>query len=317
MPLDVLVIGFSVTADPRTFVEMAQGRPGVAERYRLGRVAIGGITVHGLRFLLPGILQRHRPDLVVLEIGTTGFRTRPEPDAKYAHSVAQVMDLLQGQGQRTAVFDLPRKETPDPDWQAALHEAEARARGFAYRSWPLDEGLLRDYVHASPEGHEVYADRLLTLVDEAFAGPGPHPGGTGDFPLMSLPLADHAPADLARLSFRRTGFETEMVSLPEGRSLRVPLPPGMRLAGLTLLRGPSTGEVALRCGDADLRHMAYDQWSYYTRFAVWNIWPREGDHVEITQCPGVPEIDLLKGDKTTGPRVGQLGHLLLERSAAV
>ena len=69
----ILVLGYSVIADTPGLVELAQAGSRDAP-FELKKVGLGGVHLHQLKFLLGTILDQNPCDLLILEIGTPGYR---------------------------------------------------------------------------------------------------------------------------------------------------------------------------------------------------------------------------------------------------
>ncbi len=318
-PRDILVLGFSVTAEAHSYVEVAQKRPGVSNLYRLSKVAIGGVTLVGLRFLLPHIMMNRQPDLVVIEIATSGIRNW-EFDVKYQRYLEDLIGYFQEQKIAISFLDLPREGVdPKQDWQVGVHETYAKKIKAPYRFVPMKDADLRDYVHASLEGHEIYATILLEFLEDAFKFALSEQANVVTlFPylLESPPFSELISANLDRQSFHRSGMKTEVVLLPETMSLQVSIPSGMKVAGFSYLMGPQTGMLEVTAGTFKKNLLAYDEFSYYERMSFWTCEPMGVSSLIIEQSPDSPDVVLRKGEPNDEPRIGKLGHLFLEKNTA-
>ena len=318
--LSVLVVGFSVTAANPGYVEMARLRPDWPPGVALERVAIGGAFIHQLKFIIAEILSIYRPDLVVLEVATTGIRNFGT-EAGYRSHLDPLLAEIAAAGAGVAFLDLPRLDVdPVTDWVMATHRRAAEEHGLAYDHVPLVGAELLDLVHPTPDGHRRYAKRLSSLVRGAVAtlaedrlrlhgalDARPEKGR-----YRSLRASRHS---LARTKgFSRTGLMLDMLPLAPGAPLSYLPPAGWHFAGVTHLIGPKTGALRLSLGDRTKTVPGYDVHAYYNRLAFALLPEPKAGVARIEQLPDLPQIVPLKGTPDTGPRLGHIGHYLLQRA---
>mgnify|MGYP000468770025 CR=1 FL=1 len=172
----VAVLGLSVSADQGGFVDRGRRDPEIGRTFDLRKVALGGVNLRGLQFLLPEVFDGQETDLVVLEIATNAFRGRTEPKW-YRTAFRNVVAFFEARDIRVAILDLPRFDIdPEADWMADFHRQYCTREGFPYLKVDLRADLLRDGVHATSEGHIQYARelvRLLEIADKIDTGAGP------------------------------------------------------------------------------------------------------------------------------------------------
>ncbi|MBE1291330.1 MAG: hypothetical protein GJ677_02460 [Rhodobacteraceae bacterium] len=314
MARSILIVGFSVTAEPGGFVEVSD-KAGWPEEVCVRRVGIGGVQPFHLMYVLPAILRDYEPDMVVLEIATPGFRDVPDPQEKHQEALNSLLYTCRRFNVPVGMLDLPRRDIdPETDWVFLMHQRVCSELGLPHRQVLIqNETLIHDAVHPTKEGKQLYADVFSALVDDMLASP--------IVPEIAAPKVQHDTISLLpetaqkndNRQFSRAGYEAGFWEIPEGEESIWPLQEGMCVVGLSFLRGPKSGLLRIT-GDQTVELQAYDRFCYYERFGLSLFKPLSGDVLSIRQLPGVPEIDLLKGEKDYDARIGYVGHLLIEMS---
>lgn len=312
----VLVLGFSVTADRESYVEIAQKKLLSGSSFSLSKVGLGGVGLDGLKFILPDIFQDKSPSLVILEIATHFSRGQPQP-TRYKEHFEETLSFFQGRNIDLAILDLPRADMmTSPDWMGEMHERYAADLNIPYLRIDLDKTDLRDGTHATPKGHEIYARILQNLLETTQKWEGKKWKGSTHlrgYHLHTIKLAQDDSLFPTTEPFERSGFETELAIITPGQNYRVDIPKDMLLTGMACIKGPLSGDITLSQGKRELTISAYDQWCYYERISFHLFPAMNSGTLTIRQSPDIPEIDLLKGQKNMYTRVGKISHLLLKR----
>ncbi|SEO24245.1 hypothetical protein SAMN04488103_11631 [Gemmobacter aquatilis] len=317
----ILVLGYSVIADTPGLVELAQASSRDAP-FELKKVGLGGVHLHQLKFLLGTILDQNPCDLVILEIGTPGYRwaNGAQPQS-YAGLLDKIVGLLRQRRQAFAFLDLPHRDfSTDEDVLYRTHAQVARKEGLPYRRVPLRPELLRDQVHATQDGFRYYAEELRAFVEEilgsdTIADQRARPAAADFvFPFDALPIPMvSAREDLRLEAFGRAGIQAEMAIVEPESPLQLRLPSGMDALGVSYIIGPSAGKFRILAPGREIVFLAYDQFAYYRRISMFLFDRINSPTLRIEQLPDQPEVTLRKGIADTGPRSGRIGHLLVER----
>jgi hypothetical protein len=112
--------------------------------------------------------------------------------------------------------------------------------------------------------------------------------------------------------FERNGFRTDTIQLNAGESLQIRLPRPMRIAGVMVTMGPRTGYMGVTLDGRSEVISCFDQHCYYQRMGARPVQPREASNITIIQGQAIPETPLLKGNKSSEPRIGGISHLFFE-----
>lgn len=327
MTVRILVIGFSVSAETPGYVEQAAKLPGIRARYQISKVALGGVHLHQLQYLLNQIVtDNDMADFYVLEVATSAIRVLPA-FSLYPEALAATLAFFTSRELRLAIFDLPRRDIDtDTDALLAMHQSVCDAQSLPYSRVALDTTQLKDDVHPTPEGQRRYASAFAAFLERVTAALPATAARSWSkaraAPLKtSIAIAGVISPPHARTVFNRSGYVQEFVELEAGSSIEIAVPKGQVLTGLSYLIGPRSGRLAIS-GETvsgapfERTITCYDQFAYYTRLGVRLFPPVTAERVRIVQLPDQPDIELLKGEKYLGDRLGAVGHLLLTATEA-
>ncbi len=312
MAVNILVLGFSVTADEPGFIKSARQKLGENTRFSIRKIGIGGVHPLHLKFLIEQILQDIRPDFVVLEISTSPFRILHNDPMRHQEALNWILYRCQQHRIGLAFLDLPRKDVDqEEDWVTAMHRQICAAHAIQYHLVPLRAEFLKDMVHPDPEGCAYYADHFLMLLDEL------DPGSqiAGEFPVATefgvYDCVKHP--DEVGMRHTRGGYTVDLAEITPDHPLTLSVQPDTSILGLLYLMGPRSGSLAIQVDHTKIHVSAYDEFCYYERVGIQVFPALKGVNVKISQLPDIPETALKKGDKDFGPRVGYVGKLLYER----
>ena len=313
----ILILGFSVTAERPGFVGAAEEELKRRFNAEVAKVGLGGLQPYHARYLFPQIIEEHDPDILILDHATPAFRNFYNDQEDYRLSLLSVIRECYECGIRISMIDFPRTDVDyDNDWVSKCHDEICTELGIPYRRVSLKEGILRDEVHTTEYGNQFYADILLEMVPQA-KQLDVDPEQFVNVPRYdAIRMADIQP-DLPTHTIDRGGYRTNLVCLTAGQTLHTDFEQPLKFCGFTALMGPRTGALEIEAGPIKRRQVAYDQFCYYERMGAFIV--NQGingpkvDKVSVTQNAEIPSIDLLKGEKNTGPRLGAIGHIFTER----
>lgn len=318
----ILTVGFSVT-DENSFVEFTRKRTADRGDLHFDKVGIGGWTPFELRFVIGAILDHYKPDFVIYEVATSQLRAQGRRQEDHLASVRALAQAAARRGiRRMAFFDLPRADVTEAgDWLWGMHRAFCAQYGLGYVSVPLQEDMLRDVVHPSDRGKEVFTEAFMTLLD------------TPEIPAASLDALRQLPNPFSSVSakasaqasaqtgaqgipatkrYQRGGYVQDVVSIPGGQSVTFDFgPTPVRVMGYSMLLGPTTGAITATSGDFSHWAKGYDAFCYYERIGAVQFPPEPLRSLTLRQHPEVPETQLHKGDKNLGARMGGIGYFFL------
>lgn len=304
---NVLVLGFSVTAENPGFVEAARKSLKPEAGVVLHKIGLGGLQPYHMRHMLEEIFQTFDPDQVVAELATPAFRNFPRPPEDHQATVQALVNFCADRGVALCFFDMPRTDVDsNTDWVFAMHKAACDAHGLPYLRAPEDEGLLRDIVHTTPAGTAAYADALLELLEMPCVIPQRSSKAPQDR-FGALLISQGASQEL--YSFSRGGYTVEAPQLRAGETITIAFGKPTRVCGISYLMGPRSGKLSLSSGSDKRNVSCYDQFCYYERFGAMMFDPQLWETVEITQLPDMPDTPLLKGEANMSERLGVPVHL--------
>ncbi|WP_218673549.1 arylesterase [Pseudomonas sp. ABC1] len=174
----VLVVGDSISA--AFGLETSQGwvallqkdldeRPG---QYRVVNASISGDTSAGGLARLPRLLQEHRPEVVILELGgNDGLRGQPPEELK--RNLAAMANKAQAAGAQVLLLGMRLPPNLGVRYTSAFAEAFdslARERQLAYVPFLLEgvggvAGMMqRDGVHPTAEAQPLLLDNVLPAL---------------------------------------------------------------------------------------------------------------------------------------------------------
>ena len=172
----VLVIGDSITSGygipfEKNWVSLAQNR--MRSKVRFINAAISGETTAGASRNLPGLLDEHRPRVVILEIGgNDGLRGHP-PAVIYENLAGMIERSLQaGADVLLTGIDIPSNY--GPAYRDAFRSVYTKlATDYALAFVPSiitdifshPEMFQEDGVHLNEAAQQLIADRICPVID--------------------------------------------------------------------------------------------------------------------------------------------------------
>ena len=315
-PIEVLIVGFSVTGIAEGFALKLAATNGPDSPIHYDLCGIGGITPTTLPFLLPRILRGRRPDVVMLEIGTSAHRHEMDEPWEEILPIVTLVEQVQRAGALPVLLSLFRGGI-DYTQDSFLSVCDAAAKNLGalhcnlalpmHLERPEDGGYVynMDGIHPTPETAAFYADKVhaylverLDLIRKRRVSPRTDIAKhyAADF------LADGRSVDTT-YGYDRYGFRASAVPLAANETMPLRRAPESFLHGVAFLCGPRTGVLKLEGADVEIQ--TYDQFCYYERFSTWfSRAPLAGQDLTLVQAPELPEIELLKGEKSLEPRIG-------------
>lgn len=317
--MKILVLGYSVTAEGPGFVEIAKDQLGKASGVTLTKAGLGGVQPYHARYLFPKIIRQQQPDAVILEQSTPAFRSFLKGPKDYQHSLHALLRECQSSEISFGFLDLPRADFDfENDWVSRYHADIAEAYGVPHAIVLRQPGMLRDEVHPTSVGKEVYARALLSLLPRL----APLNGSVQRFQSAphydALLVEELVPPHMPRYTLSRGGYDENMVLIGSGLSLTIPFPQNSLVRGFSGLMWPRCGELEITLGDAVLWRQMYNEYCYYPRMgAVLFGGPNENKGftagwAKFKQLPEQPNTPLRKGSVNLQPRLGGIGSLFVE-----
>ncbi len=314
--MKILVLGYSGVAEQPGYVGKAKTDLELQPDVAVFKAGLGGMQPYHARYLFPQIIEEYDPNVVVLACATPAFRKFYNDRQDYRRSVLSILRECHDRGIRTAMLDLPRTDVDySDDWVSRCHDDLCEKFGIPCHRIPLLPGMLRDEVHTTEYGTELYAEALKHLISQA-APVMATPEDFQDVPRYSAVPVAGLFADRDKYQIDRGGYKTDLVKIAAEETLDIQLPFPLRVCGFTALMGPRTGRLDLQIGKIRRSQMSYDQFCYYERLGAFvfdaNTSSQEVRELSIQQSNEVPSVQLLKGTKDIRSRIGAIGHIFTE-----
>jgi len=333
---EILFLGFSVTEQKNGYFERVRDKFLIRHKdaLHLTRTGLGGFQPDHAQYLFPSIIRSSSADMVVLEISTAAFRNYPQfySAEEYLVTFLSLIAVLHLHGRSVVVIDLFRKDVDyENDWASNIHEAICSKLGIPYLNIAKeiygDADLVREYlkdgIHTTPRGSDYYASRISEYLFRQLDDQGSRQNVRNNQSFNVLATAFDAipckfmvgkPDEYEAYLYERAGFSETLVEIPEGRSIEMKLPENLWVCGFTYLMHPLSGYVDYAIdGERHGKILAYDMHSYYSRLQASVFTPCKAKKIALAQLAGIPPVDLLKGDKQEGSRIGRFGHVFVQR----
>ncbi len=317
----VLFFGFSVTEQlgyVSAVRELFEG-----QNIDIESRAIGGINLGSIPYF-HSVLDYECYDKVVFEVTTCRRYAEAEPQV-YGEAMREAIEQVRERGAEPAFIHLFRIGVDYSDDQMLNIAAEICVeydvpflnlfpQMVELQRVDILEHFLRDGIHTTAEGAAHYAQAVLPFLESVVDdGRSPRaPGEPDPAPSKALIPVDKL-VDATELStFKRGNLMMPVVEVAVGETMQFDLPSGYVFEGFLFLRTPQAGVIEVDLGDAGVRKLfAFDQHSYYRRYATWIVPACTTTQVLVRQLPVDPEIELVKGERDPGPRLGEICGVLV------
>lgn len=151
--------------------------PAVLARLTGWAVVNGGVSGHTSAQALarlPGLLQQHRPALVIVSIGGNDFLRRQSTTATRAN-VRQICADAKASGAQVLLVAVPEltlmaalgRLADHPMYAEIATELQIPLHGNGWSAVLAQERLRADQIHANAEGYEQFAQGLLPTLRES------------------------------------------------------------------------------------------------------------------------------------------------------
>ncbi len=128
----------------------------------------GEVSEEGLR-RLPGLLEKHRPTLVILCHGGNDL-IRGLPLEKTSKNFQKMARAVKKTAADLVIVGVPEpglSMAVPPFYEEAAHETGSLYEGLSLRRILLDPSLKSDLIHPNAAGYERLAEDLATLIEKA------------------------------------------------------------------------------------------------------------------------------------------------------
>lgn len=327
----ILIVGFGVS-DETGYVDQLQ-RLFAEQEVLIHRRAIGGADLWSIPYL-SNVLCYGNYDLVLFEVSTCLRYSKENPES-YASAVREMVAQVRRENRLVAFVHLFRGDIDyrvdnlNSSIDKVCNELDVPVLNLVGEISALKAKgelslYLRDGTHTSELGAIFYANKIRSFVGQLLSAPSKRnkkrfnrkKGSQNTLP-SNLVERRFFPVDCLFSpdgTFSRGGVELPFVSINEGASLKVLLPEGYVMDGVLFIRGPKVGvfEVELE-GRQYFKILAYDKFCYYRRYSIWKNPGASSRAFNISQTNILPNLELIKGESYSGPRVGEIAGFLATR----
>lgn len=322
-PVRVLCVGYSVT-EQIGYVERA-GDCASSDGADLVflKSGWGGHSVHAIAYMIDEILDTIPCDRVLLELFTGNVRYYDRRALRFY--LDQILAATARRGRPVAFLNLYQNGVNyASETVAGLLDDYETSFGIPTldlalplaKSDPEERALwLKDGTHVTPAGADLYGRQVFDFVRGR---------GFGDayirhyrtLPGLFVPLKLATTPDRSRpFALYRNGIPLRYVTIPEKTSLSIDLGRTADVRAVMTTYGPLNGTLRFSSPSIERTRdvLLYDRFSYYARSIVMNVNLKGIRTLTCFQLDIVPDIELAKGEKNTGPRMGYVSHVFLHR----
>lgn len=312
-----LVFGFSVTGEVPGYVEKcAEICAETHSDFEVTKIGIGGLQPEHARHLVDAFLREHKPDALIVEFSTAAYRAQNSTDYRIKEQQATIQSVLltcKEYKVRCGVLDLPLSDVnPDDDWVAETNASICKKHRIPRVELKLRPELLWDNVHPTDEGKQVYAEALLGLMEKVKTSKPLFRGLAKARKFGAFAISDVKIKGGHMREFSRHGYVAQMLAVPEGEPVTVTLPKKVMMTALVVGIGPKSSMMVFQIGNENQVLKCYDPHCYYERVGGRSFKKVSTDSFVVAQSAKLSDVELLKGTKDTGPRVGGITHILYE-----
>ncbi len=326
MVVRVLILGFSVLSNHvfSTFSKKS------TQDLNVEVFSLGGHHYNYITPIIEYVVEQKKPDLVLFDLASTPCRKWTEPGVLTDHLNIQIQKSFKF-GAQVAFLNLYRSDvdpTTDPICKTIHQVAERLGLPILDLATEIhllpnerSTSLFPDGVHANEAGAEYIVRRTMDFVmGLSFRSEPGNPEGTGQISerlqrMAAIPATEIAAANPRQEHFARYGVEFPVLCIDEGTTVSLDVPKGYAITGMYFVFGPRSGEVEIRDESGHIEmHICSDRWSYYDHamHRATRI-PTNAEKIFITQLAGLPDITLLKGERSPEKRKGLVGLVTLMR----
>lgn len=284
---------------------------------------LGGFHPIHLVHFIDAILADRPSDIVVLDLNTPAWRKEHYTAADYYWQIRYPIEAVKRTGAIVLFVNFPRADVNYEDDIASTIIASICAEtncayldiaSELYRDNAI-KGILKDEVHVTPAGTQLYADRVEAAIR---ALPAEQTRvidilPSGRFGYVPISKVIQGETEI----FERTGFADKTVVIGEGNKKIGELPDSCFIDGFLVVTGPRAGWINVDNNKGESRRfITYDKNSYYRRFIPQLLTPFFAESISIYSDNELPDIKLLKGVADVGSRENVVAGLLISDSPA-
>jgi hypothetical protein len=322
----VLLVGFSVSADKNGYAALLKKHLVENPNIEFDYVAIGGIHPSDLCYFCPLLVPEGNFDLVIFEIFTSSYRNNVKSFSEFIWPLASLSAFAESRRAKPVFLNLFRLDV-DYDTDRFMLATKRFCEAFDVHLIDLapsvrsivneigtDQSFV-DTVHPRKNVSEAYAS---AVQDELMAFKQVQCTSNQFDQYLglcnSIAFASLLP-DLPSYMFERSGVELTCVEIDGPSLLTIELGRQERVAGISFLMGPRSGDLVLGGGPRANLVGGYDQYCYYERLAVGHVAPFESDRITLEVLGDLPTASLLKGEADLSSRVARVSSLFTKSRA--
>jgi len=323
--MKVLFLGFSVTASSPGYYYVLKEQESKGElNFSVDFVALGGLHMHQLAYLLPELLKQKSADVVVLELLTSGARKLGDsnPNLYYELPLRSIIEFLILNDKKIVFLNLFRK---DVNYKNDIMLDLFISLSCEYKldlinvfddfnrlEYPLEK-YVWDYVHTTKKGAEYYAGRVADYFLENSFSSKKSTFSIGRLAkesfFNSIPLIVKE-----NNCFLGKGFILPWQSLTVERELHFDFEEPTNSDMICFITGPTAAAISLFVNGSQVTSIRpFDAHSYYERVFVLPFKYNNIRKITFKLEDVVPSIKLIKGDWDRSCRQVKLVSLFIRK----
>lgn len=178
LPGDSVVLAFGDSVTHGTGAPAGEDYPRHLQAltgWQVVNAGVPGDTAQAARERLPGLLQAHQPELVIVELGGNDFlRRRPERDVR--EDLRSMLGMVREQGAVPVLVAVPRlsllRASVGALADASLYETLAAEEGVllvpdVFSRVLSDDALRADAIHPNAKGYRRLAEGIAEVLETA------------------------------------------------------------------------------------------------------------------------------------------------------
>ncbi len=320
----ILLVGFSVTADSSGYADLTRRMLKVADpNLSVEILGIGGVNPLPLTaiFDLISIEQIGYTD-VVLEIATSIYGSKiSSVEDEIIDVLYDILNCLQKAGVRVSFVNFFRNNF-NYDYHVFDMVIESICSRYGVKLLDLGrnllvskgrifcQNLLRDDVHTNETGANYQAISVASFILD-FVADRKYRNFTFPSPRRIRKAISCSKFSEKTSLFSRSGLSCRVAEIYQLNSIKIDLPIGVMIFGVSYLSGPRSGQIEIDFHDeSTIVVQCFDEFCFYKRYNFSRFNPRRSvGSVTITQLAGMPTNPLKKGIKDYSERLGEIVQL--------
>jgi hypothetical protein len=303
--INILFIGFSVTEEKQGYIKYLKEHFNKSTKINIEEKAIGGITFELLPYILSDLINKQY-DFVFYEIATCLRFFNCTSD--YINLLGELEKQTLLKGCQPCFLNLYRNNIDYSDDKLSTSiEFFAKNSGYLFLNLinkinkNNEREFLRDGIHTNDLGAKLYFDDIRVFIEANIMNKE-----TLTSTKKFLKVTDLCNEALGK--FTRGGVEFSYLEVYEKQQVNLEFNSQVEVHGVVYLKDPFSGVFKIELDEKSfVRNIhAFDEFSYYSRYACQFIPKTRAHKVCITQSDIIPDVKLAKGEYNGKPRSAKI-----------